>query len=153
MKEKQKITRFCQEQLDKWNLSQEGWTLKWNKRRKSWGLCCYRTKTIQLSERFLCHGEQLYDTVLHEIAHALAGPRAGHGPIWKRYARQVEANPSRTKSAKRTKKFMKNMDYKYQYSCNGCDNTGGFSRLTNKWTEERVICTKCGSRVSYRQRR
>ena len=33
------------------------------------------------------------DTVLHEIAHAIAGLRAGHGPEWKRIAIMVGAKP------------------------------------------------------------
>ncbi len=35
------------------------------------------------------------DTLLHEIAHALAGHRAGHGPVWRKIAREVGAKPKR----------------------------------------------------------
>jgi len=37
--------------------------------------------------------EQLTDTILHEIAHALAGPAAKHGPAWKAIARRLGATP------------------------------------------------------------
>ncbi len=37
--------------------------------------------------------EQVRDTVLHEIAHAIAGPEAGHGPLWKATARRIGATP------------------------------------------------------------
>ena len=37
--------------------------------------------------------EQIRDTVLHEIAHAIAGREAGHGPLWKVTARRIEATP------------------------------------------------------------
>ena len=37
--------------------------------------------------------EQVRDTVLHEIAHAKAGLRAGHGPAWKTLARSIGARP------------------------------------------------------------
>ncbi|MYB34820.1 MAG: SprT family zinc-dependent metalloprotease [Gammaproteobacteria bacterium] len=30
--------------------------------------------------------EQVNDAILHEIAHALAGPKAGHGSEWKAIA-------------------------------------------------------------------
>ena len=37
--------------------------------------------------------EQIRDTVLHEIAHAIAGREAGHGPLWKVTARRIGATP------------------------------------------------------------
>ena len=37
--------------------------------------------------------EEIRDTVLHEIAHAIAGPEAGHGPLWKATARRIGATP------------------------------------------------------------
>ena len=39
--------------------------------------------------------DQVRDTILHEIAHALAGHKAGHGYMWKAMARKVGANPNR----------------------------------------------------------
>jgi hypothetical protein len=36
---------------------------------------------------------QLIDTLRHEAAHALAGPRAGHGPVWKAMASTLGADP------------------------------------------------------------
>ena len=36
---------------------------------------------------------QVTDTILHEIAHALAGPGAGHGPAWKATASRLGATP------------------------------------------------------------
>ena len=31
----------------------------------------------------------MHQTLLHEVAHALAGPKAGHGPEWKRIAAEL----------------------------------------------------------------
>lgn len=42
---------------------------------------------------------KLRDTVLHEIAHAIAGHKAGHGPAWKAIARKVGARPVRCSAA------------------------------------------------------
>lgn len=40
----------------------------------------------------LGHGaKEVHETILHEIAHALAGPGAGHGPKWREMARRVGA--------------------------------------------------------------
>lgn len=36
------------------------------------------------------------DTILHEIAHFIAGHKAGHGPRWKSAARRIGADPTRT---------------------------------------------------------
>lgn len=35
------------------------------------------------------------DTIMHEVAHVLAGPGVGQGPTWKRVATQVGASPER----------------------------------------------------------
>lgn len=40
-------------------------------------------------------GDQAMETLLHETAHALAGPRTGHGPVWKEKCRLVGAKPER----------------------------------------------------------
>lgn len=39
--------------------------------------------------------DEVTDTILHEIAHALVGPSAGHGPVWKQAARRVGAKANR----------------------------------------------------------
>ena len=46
-----------------------------------------RTHALEGSE------EQIRDTVLHEIAHAIAGREAGHGLLWKVTARRIGATP------------------------------------------------------------
>ena len=79
------------------HLSSE-WSFKWNNRKRAFGVCSYRTKTIQLSKPITTHeGEKkITDTILHEIAHAIAGHDAGHGAEWKRVARRLGASPTAT---------------------------------------------------------
>lgn len=36
---------------------------------------------------------EIRDTIRHELAHVLAGIEAGHGPVWKGYARRIGARP------------------------------------------------------------
>ena len=55
-----------------------------------------RILTISMAMALLNSEEELRDTVKHEIAHAIAGVRAGHGPEWRTVARQIGANPVRT---------------------------------------------------------
>jgi len=37
--------------------------------------------------------EEIIDTILHEIAHALCGPGAGHGPVWQAMCVRIGAKP------------------------------------------------------------
>lgn len=71
------------------------WSFRFNAARKKLGVCHYREKLILLSREHAADGTpvQVTDTILHEIAHALAGPRAGHGPVWKEIARRLGATP------------------------------------------------------------
>jgi predicted SprT family Zn-dependent metalloprotease len=56
-----------------------GWGFAFNKQRRGMGLCRYATRTIELSIYLVDRNglEEVRDTILHEIAHALVGP--GHG--------------------------------------------------------------------------
>ena len=67
------------------------WTFKWNRRTSSFGLCNHTTEEIQLSKILTEHEtvEHVTNTILHEIAHALAGPFEKHGPRWKQIARSL----------------------------------------------------------------
>ena len=72
-----------------------GWTFKWDRAVMRLGQCVYRTKTISLSLPLTEASDEavVRNTILHEIAHALAGPTAKHGPDWKRIAVRLGANP------------------------------------------------------------
>lgn len=71
------------------------WTFRWQNRRKVCGSCYHTLKQITLSKPITAVNseEHVLDTILHEIAHALAGPYAGHGPIWKAQAAAIGARP------------------------------------------------------------
>ena len=73
----------------------EGWTLRFNSAKTKLGECRQRQKLIRLSRTHAVNDppDQVTDTILHEIAHALAGPAARHGPAWKAIARRVGATP------------------------------------------------------------
>lgn len=72
-----------------------GWSFAWSNGLNQLGHCCWRSRTIRLSRHFVAlNGPELVRaTVLHEIAHALAGPGTGHGPAWQRIARSLGVPP------------------------------------------------------------
>ena len=70
--------------LDQTGLTELGWTFRWNSQRSNAGMCKYNHKRIEVSAVIAEYvtPESTWNTVLHEVAHALAGPHAGHGPKW-----------------------------------------------------------------------
>jgi predicted SprT family Zn-dependent metalloprotease len=67
------------------------WTFGFDHARTRAGLCNYRLKRITVSRHLAGRYEddEIHQVLLHEVAHALAGPRAGHGPAWKQVARDL----------------------------------------------------------------
>jgi predicted SprT family Zn-dependent metalloprotease len=73
------------------------WTFTFNRRKRNLGLCRYQKKTIELSIFFVDRNgwDEIRDTLLHEIAHALVGPGHGHDGVWKAKCLEVGARPER----------------------------------------------------------
>ena len=71
------------------------WTFAFVEAGRRLGDCSFRHRVIRIGRAHALDGsdEQVRDTMLHEIAHALAGPEAGHGPLWKATARRIGATP------------------------------------------------------------
>jgi hypothetical protein len=74
-----------------------GWRLQFDRAKRRAGICRYSDRVIGLSAPLTAlHTEaDVRDTVLHEIAHALAGPGSGHGPRWRAIARRIGSNGER----------------------------------------------------------
>ncbi len=69
----------------------DSWSFAFDHAKRRAGLCNYRDKRISVS-RYLAaryDDETNRQTLLHEVAHALAGASAGHGAAWRRTARQI----------------------------------------------------------------
>ncbi len=76
----------------------DGWTFRWNNARVTAGVCKYGPRVIELSRPLALLWDadhDVRDTILHEIAHAIAGCKAGHGQQWRAACRQVGAKPQR----------------------------------------------------------
>lgn len=91
------IRTFAVEKLKEYGLYQKGWRFQFDRAKARFGSCRYRKKTITLSRSLveMNSQEECEDTVLHEIAHALAGVDAGHGKKWEEMCRLVGARPVR----------------------------------------------------------
>src|SRR5689334_24415568 len=87
--------RLARELLDRFGL--RSWRFRFDRAVRRFGCCHYTTATITLSAPLtvLNSEAEVRDTLLHEIAHAVAGKAAGHGPEWKKYAAAVGAKPER----------------------------------------------------------
>lgn len=61
------------------------------------GVCRFDRRQIGLSGPLTARMEEdvVRDTILHEIAHALVGPRHGHDAVWKRQARALGCSAER----------------------------------------------------------
>jgi predicted SprT family Zn-dependent metalloprotease len=130
--------------MKKHGLLDKGWCFEFDNSVKRFGVCKYRSKTIGLSAKLttLNNEEKVKDTILHEIAHAIAGFSAGHGIEWKRVCIQIGAKPERCYDSTDTN--MPTM--KYQAVCGGCGRVHQKARIKHK--EVRRSC-KCQSHKSW----
>lgn len=73
------------------------WSFGFDSAKKRLGVCKYEEHLISLSRYFVdLHSlEEIDQVVRHEIAHALAGSKAGHGPKWKKIATEIGYNHKR----------------------------------------------------------
>ncbi|MEJ6488430.1 SprT-like domain-containing protein [Leucobacter sp. USCH14] len=71
--------------------SAEPWTFAFDNAKRRAGLCNYTDRRITVS-RYLAEkfeDDEIHQVLLHEVAHALAGPDAAHGARWKAIAQQI----------------------------------------------------------------
>jgi predicted SprT family Zn-dependent metalloprotease len=82
--------RLALELMDKHGL--RGWTFDFDRAVSTFGQCHYHIRKITLSRPIVVLNPQreMIDTMLHEIAHALAGHRAqSHGRKWRSIAKSL----------------------------------------------------------------
>jgi predicted SprT family Zn-dependent metalloprotease len=70
------------------------WSFAFDRAERRFGSCNERKRRITLSAALvrLNSENEVRDTILHEIAHALVGVRAGHGLKWRRTASLIGCN-------------------------------------------------------------
>lgn len=92
-----KAIATARELMDRHGLTDRGWTLKLDRAKTRNGRCSYTTRTIQLSQPLIKSRaeEDVINTILHEIAHALTGPGHGHDAVWRRQHIAIGGNGKR----------------------------------------------------------
>jgi predicted SprT family Zn-dependent metalloprotease len=72
-----------------------GWTFAFDNATRRMGLCQFTPRRISMSRHYASHADEksVRNTILHEIAHAKAGPAAKHGPRWRAVAVSLGATP------------------------------------------------------------
>lgn len=108
------------------SFSDLGYHFKFNNRKRAAGLCNYSRKLIALSKPIFDlnlkdNPEFIVDTLLHEIAHAIAYEvykDYGHGVGWKKVCVAIGAKPERCFSFKKDNIIQPNS--KYTLLCSHC---------------------------------
>ena len=81
--------------------------------------------------------EKVLDTLLHEIAHALAGPKARHGPVWKAIAKKLGATPRACDTCDETVV----MPGDWQAICGACNKT--YHQIQTSAATDRIPLSVC----------
>ena len=111
------IKQYALEQMEKWELTEQGWSFVWDTRAvRRYGQCRYRSKQIGITKKLANINtiEETKDVVLHEIAHALVGRGHGHDFVWKRMCRKVGAKPERCYTPEENGGTVKTIKGKYK---------------------------------------
>lgn len=110
--------------------------LRWMNQKTVLGQCFYYKQIITLSKFHAEHNDRAItrNTILHEIAHALAGAGAGHGPKWKEMCLKVGAIPKACTDVERH-------SHKWELICK-C-NTYKYYRKPSATTVNWANCRKC----------
>ncbi len=89
------VESLARDLMTKHGLTARGWKFQFDRSMHRMGLCRFVPKIISVSKTLadLNSEETMRDTILHEIAHALAGSKARHGLLWKLQARALGARP------------------------------------------------------------
>ena len=116
-----------------------GWRIKLDHARRRAGQCDYTNKTISLSRLYSRHAEadHIRDTILHEIAHALVGPRHGHDAVWRQKAREIGCTATRCHNLSFARA-------KWVMTCpNGCFSVERHRKNSG------LVCASCKSAVEF----
>ena len=114
----------------------ERWKLKTINHATTFGMCNNYLRIISLSTKLIAVNDEdeVRDTILHEIAHALVPATEHHGPVWKAKARELGCREATTYADKAAV-----VPGKYTLTCPEC----GWSTSRHRKTTSNYACTPC----------
>jgi predicted SprT family Zn-dependent metalloprotease len=120
------------------------WRFQFDHARRRFGSCRPRSKLVTLSKplTLLNTEDQVRDTLLHEIAHALT-PGAGHGPKWKAKCLEIGAVPKRCYTESEVQAPAR-PPARYRLGCPRCN----WWVARRRTTRGKYLCKHCGGTVS-----
>lgn len=100
----------------------EDWKLQYDQASKRAGRTVHGSKTIQLSRSLvkLFSEEEIKETLLHEISHALVGPGHGHNETWRNRYLSIGGNGKSRYTPSEAVKEAERARAKYVATCSGC---------------------------------
>ncbi|MCX5662930.1 MAG: SprT-like domain-containing protein [Planctomycetota bacterium] len=124
------------------------WTFTFDHARRRFGSCQPSRKVITLSKwlTFLNGPEQVSETILHEIAHALT-PGDGHGKRWRAACLRVGAKPERCYDEKSVN-APPARPAPFLIGCKVCDWWADRHRVTRR----RLLCRHCRAEVVLKEK-
>ncbi len=115
------------------------WRFKFDHSTRRAGCCNYCDKTISISFNLACNAsdEDIRDTILHEIAHALVGRKHNHDEAWKAKAKEIGCTGERCHR-------LQFVPPRYSVACeNNCWTHTAERRNTH------LLCRTCGGKLVY----
>ena len=132
------LARRSVAELQKHRLSD--WIFRFDHSVSRAGVCKYPNKLIAVSSIhcLMHHEEEVWDTVLHEITHALVGVEHQHDEEWSRVAKSIGCSAS-VRSGERLERT------RYIQTCTTC----GWGRRLQRRVRNRQ-CGICGTPITYK---
>ena len=126
------IENLANQLLSEHKLTDKGWKFKWDNAKRRFGNCSHRRKQITLSRHLtpLRELSAIRNTILHEIAHALVGPRNGHNKVWKAKALEIGCTGDRCSTDV-------SISPQYKGTCPNC------KREIHRHRRKNISCGKC----------
>ena len=140
------VKRTANQLMQEHGLIEDGWQFQIASTKNSVGRCWHRGKIIEYSKYFLDESaDQIVDTILHEIAHALVGEGHGHDDVWKRKCVQIGAKPERV-----VEDIQSKIKYNFVIKCvnPNCQRPyKGYRHRLKREAVKRMYCMSCGASV------